>query len=525
MASARGLIWLQYARNTVVRDPSHDIRSLAPMRKYLPGNSPSGTAMATEAANLFSARSTYSGIARNRIGRADLVAQTVGALTPGLSALGTGHLLPDLVGPGFWLSTIGGFGVAFLLSMAYEEFSSRFSAAGSLYTYTAKGFGPVVALMVCIALILSYAAQVSFGLSGAAERAAAAWVAAGGAPLDGITMVAVIIAAACGCLAILLRGIRWSTRSVLGIEVVTIGFVVAVLTVWTLRYGLPDIAAFSLEGASPANILHGAALVAALTIAFESSAMLGLESYRPLRAVPTSTRFSLWIAAAIFAAANAVGTVGPDEAGLWTYRWFNVGSGVSALDAVLLGTLALSLMGLALAGWTALSRLLFVLSREGVIGRKLGATDNRGVPRLATWVVLPLALATIAMTWAIQGFTSTPNWWALVLTSTPVMFTAYGITALALIPLLHHIDELRLRVVLIAILAATGAFTVATDRLLRLGGWTETGMLAVTIVGGYWWHHRLRTRGKLRGVGEHEAPLKHDVYFSPSSDGDPHGGH
>lgn len=90
--------------------------------------------------------SLFDGIGRRQVGRPDLVAHSVAMLTPSLTALGSGLLLPRLVGPGFWISTLVGFGLAWLIVLVFDEFASRFSSAGSAYTYVAKSASIIFAL-------------------------------------------------------------------------------------------------------------------------------------------------------------------------------------------------------------------------------------------------------------------------------------------------------------------------------------------------------------------------------------------
>ncbi len=99
----------------------------------------------------FRERSVFDGLARRQVGQVDLIAHSVAVLTPSLSALGTGLALPAMVGPGFWLSALLGFGLAGALALVFDQFASRFNAAGSLYTYVAEGLGATVALIVGVA--------------------------------------------------------------------------------------------------------------------------------------------------------------------------------------------------------------------------------------------------------------------------------------------------------------------------------------------------------------------------------------
>ncbi|HTW16767.1 MAG TPA: APC family permease [Nocardioides sp.] len=445
----------------------------------------------------------------------DLVAHSVAVLTPSLSALGTGLALPAMVGPGFWVSTLLGFGLAGALALVLDQFASRFNAAGSLYTYVAKGLGATVALIVGVAMVLGYGVLAGFGLTGGARRLEAAWVATGGAPPAGYVGWLVVGLLVALCLVVIRRGIHCSTRAALVVESVSVLLLGVILLVWLTRYGLPGPEVFSLAGASVERIVAGAALIATLTVAFESCASLGLEADRPLRAVPASMRISLLVAGGLFFVATLVGSVQPDRRSILTWRWFAVGQEVSLLDAAALVVLGLSMVALAVCAWTVLSRLLFSFAREGILWAGLGRTDAHGVPVVATWCVLPVALAGPVVAWALgRSAPVVPG--DLLRATTVIMCVTYACAALALVPFLRSLDELRPATVALPLLALVGVGGVTWQAVTREAGGVSS--LPVLLLGGVavlglGWRVALgvaRPR-RVRGIGTHEEPLVADV--------------
>ena len=464
---------------------------------------------------MFRQRPVFVGLARGQVGHRDLVAHSLAVLTPSLSALGTGMVLPTMVGPGFWISTLLGFGLAFVLALVFDEFASRFNAPGSLYTYAAKGLGASVALVVGVSLVLGYAVLAGFGLTGAARRVEAAWSAAGGgAPPDlaGWALV-LVLTLACGWL--IHRGISRSSYTVLVIEALSLAMLALIGAVWLARYGMPGLEVLSLAGADPGRILAGAALIATLTVAFESCATLGLEAGRPLRTVPAAMRTSLLICGGTFLAANLVGTVhsGRDSASDW--RWFNLGETVSRPDAVVLVVLALSMVALALSAGTALSRLLFSFAREGIVWPALGRTNARGVPVAAAWCALALALVgPLVTSAAARSLALAPG--ELLRATTLIMCVSYGCVAAALIPFLRSLDELRARSAVLATTALVGVGAVTWHRIT--GPESGVSHLALALLGGVValgiaWRVALARRAppRRRPLGAHEEPLVGDV--------------
>lgn len=432
----------------------------------------------------FRDRSVFEGVARQEVGSLDLVAHSVAVLVPSLTALGTGLAFPATIGPGFWLSTLLGFGVVFLLASTFGEFSARFRSAGTLYTFVAKGLGAAPALVVAGCLVVGYAAMIGFGPSDAADRADAALSASG---LDGPgpwRIGALFVVGVLMCLYAMTRGIYWSTRAALVAEAASFVILVAVLVVWTLRYGLPSSGAFSLEGASPGRILLGAATIVALTLAFESSASLGLETRRPLREVPQALKSSLALAAMLFVVANVVATARPADApSIWSWRWLSPGADRSVGDALVLAVLAWSLVALSMCVWSALARLLFSMAREEILPAALGRVDARGIPMVATLAVLPLVMAppVLAMLAGVglDGFS-----WQLKLSASTVLCVAYASAAASLPLFLRSIDEVTRGSVVAAVLGGVGAAAVAVNEIaheLRDGNPLGLTLLAVAV--------------------------------------------
>ncbi|AWB93319.1 APC family permease [Aeromicrobium chenweiae] len=472
----------------------------------------------------FGRRSAFEGLARRQVGRRDLVAHSVAVLTPSLSALGTGLALPSIVGPGFWISTVLGFGLAALLAVVFDQFSSRFTAAGSLYTYVAKGLGATVALIVGVALVLGYGILIGFGLTGGARRFEGAWTAVGGSAPDNQAGWILVLLSAATCLLVMRRGIRWSTRAAFGAETVSILLLLTIFSVWVVRYGMPSAEAFSLSGASVEHVLAGAGMIAALTVAFESCASLGLETERPQGAVPAAMRTSLLVTGGLFLTANLVGTLAPpDDGPLWNRRWFNVEAQISWPDAVALVILGVSLLALALCAWTALSRLLFSFAREGIVWSALGRTGRGGVPVIAMWCILPLALLVPFAAW-VEGGSATAVSGHLLGASTTIMCVAYACAALALVPFLRTLDEVRARAVVASGLAFLGVSAVAAHRVVREAGqgscWAA-GLLGGVVVAGLAWRLAIRSRmpqGAVR-VGAHDVGLVHEVLLAGGPEG------
>ncbi|MEJ2851288.1 APC family permease [Nocardioides sp. CCNWLW212] len=476
----------------------------------------------------FRDRSVFEGVARREVGALDLVAHSVAVLVPSLTALGSGLAFPAVVGPGFWVSTLLGFGLVGLLTLTFNQFSTRFRSAGTLYTFVAKGLGPMLALVVGGGLIIGYSAMIGFGLGSGSRRAEAA-LAAGGVDLfagTGRELVLLVVGASM-CLYAISRGIHWSTRAALAVEVVSLVVLVVVLGTWIERYGWPGPEVLSLEGASLSRILLGAGLIVTLTLAYESSASLGLETKRPFAEVPFALRWSLVLAAVLFAFANLVATQRPADApSVFSWRWFSPGADRSVADALVLVVLAWSLVALALCVWCALARLVFSLAREGVLPDALGRVNARGIPMTAALAVTPLAVLPTMVGVLAQDEGGSFGWELKVATSV-VICTAYALTALSLLLFLRRLDEVTPVPVVAAVVSGVGAAAVAVNELvteLRDGTYLAVGLLVASAVLGLLMRlgtARRRVTGD-RYVGMHDEALASSVILPPEERADSH---
>lgn len=410
---------------------------------------------------------------------------------------------------------MAGFGLALVLSSVLSEFAQRFASGGSLYTFTAKGLGPSAALIVGVSLLLGYGVLVGAGVTGAVQRSGSAWFAFSGREVGndaGLIGVGLVTAA---CVVIIAAGISYASRVALVLEAVSIVVLMAVLCALVVRFGMPQWDALSLGGASPGKIAVAAALIATLTVAFESSAALGLEAERPMHDIPFAMRSGLLLTGGLFVAANAVGTVLPDSMDIWSFRWFGIGQTISTIDAVVLLLLGASYVALAFCTWNAMARLIFSFAREGILPKALGLTTSRGVPWLAVAVVIPVVLVVPVVRWA-AGDSPSAGSWGMLRIATVIVSIAYGITAVALVSFLIRIDELRPSTLVKAGVGVVGVIGVVAERIVAETSDDDRTMvvwLAAVVVVSLCW--RVTITGRLahrRAVlGAHEEPLVSDV--------------
>lgn len=457
-------------------------------------------------------RSVFDGLDRRVVTSGDLVAHSVAVICPSASALSTSFSLPHVVGPGAWLSVVVGVGLSWLLARAFGEFGSRFVAPGSLYTYAAKGLGATVALFVGCSMLLGYGALIGYGFADANRQTGRAWEALGGDPPGVAAGVGVVVGSALLCVWVMRRGIRWSSRFAFTTEAVALTTLAVVLLVTASRYGVSLGSALSLEGADPTRVLTGAAMIMTVTVGFESCAALGVEARRPFLEVPRAMRVSVLLTGGLILA-GVIASSGLQER--LRGRWFSPGAAVSPVDGLVLLIIAASYVALALCAWTALVRLLFALSREGILPPALGRTDRRtGIPTVGIVVTFPVLI--VVPVWGLLDHETALPPYDLLVAATVTLFVAYGTTALAVVPFLARLRELTARTVAVA-LAATGGTALMTwveltNDLADGDHLVLTTLAVVLAVAVSWWLFLVLRRPRaIAQVGTHEEPLASDV--------------
>jgi amino acid transporter len=171
-----------------------------------------------------------------------------------------------------------------LVGYCISQFARRMAAAGSLYSFTAKGLEPTAAIVSGVGLALGYALLsmstlllTAFYFLQFAHRAAL------------VVPTAVVVVISLGGVAAfcMIRGISVSSRVVLVVESVSIAGILVVLAVLVVRHGVHlDTRLLRASGSSAHGIGRGVALTITSFVGFESSAALGAEARRPHQSVP-----------------------------------------------------------------------------------------------------------------------------------------------------------------------------------------------------------------------------------------------
>jgi len=332
------------------------------------------------------------GLRRRRIGPMDVAAQSFAAVAPAGVALMNPGTVSRQAGPYALASVITTVLVVVLLAFVMSQFTRRIASAGSLYTFVVRGLGPRAGVVAGACLGVGYGSIAIVCIVDAAARVQRMSGGGVGAAILVVVTTVVLIAA------VNALGVRISTRVLLIVEalaVVTVS-VIAVAVLVGSHGRLP--AAQPVVGLDMHAVLAGVAVGLIAFVGFESGIALGPETRRPLASV---TRALGWTVLAVslsylLAATAQLAGQAPFHRSGEISEMAATGLGLHGLTAFVEVIIILSFLACALATTTALVRLLFVMSREGLVGDVFGRTGARGTPA-AGGALVAAAVGAIAL--------------------------------------------------------------------------------------------------------------------------------
>lgn len=342
---------------------------------------------------------------KRTLGRFDLIAMGVGAIVGAGIFVTTGVAAATKAGPAIVLSFVLAGAICVLVALCYSELASMTPLSGSAYTYTRATLGESPAFLVGWNLLLEYAvaaAAVAIGWSGLFTAMLNSLfgvtlpreITAG--PADGgiVNLPALFITAA--IIAVLIFGVELTATVVKALVTVTIAVLILVIAI-----GAPQVDTANWTPFMPFGV-HGIAAGAALAffayLGFDIVATSAEETRDPARDLPWGIIGSVVVATGLYAAVSAVLT------GVAPYPSLNnaapVATALGAIGAGWIGQVILVASVIALTKGLLMlcygqTRLIFAMSRDGMLPRALCHTSPRGAPvRLS--LLLGAAIALVA---------------------------------------------------------------------------------------------------------------------------------
>ena len=238
-------------------------------------------------------------------------------------------------------------------------------------------------MLVAWAIVVAYAVIAMVVIAGSGQFFGQFLVLLG---WDGATSTAfqVVLALAIGGTAVTLalRDVKVSMRAALTLEVISIVAITAVLLATVFKHGIVDKAQFEFDGVTLHGVVLGMVLALTGYVGFESAASLGQESDNPRRAVPRAIRINVLTCGTYFIIGSYVYILGFDKMGTditasaAPLNDLAAGAGVSWLRYVIDLGIAIGFIAVTVAALTAVSRVLFNMSREGLLPSALGEVSE-----------------------------------------------------------------------------------------------------------------------------------------------------
>ncbi len=311
-------------------------------------------------------------------------------------------------GQGTWLAYL--FGTVMLLFVVFglNQFASRSSSAGSMYAYTGKGLGPTCGVLSGWALMWCYLFIGVAGLCGFEIFSNAFLNAIGiSGTLPAILLFAV---SASVCWLVAYKDIRISSLLMLGLEALSVSFILGLAFVVLFKHGLSvQTSQLKLSGTS----IHGLNFAVVITIfslvGFESATTLGGEAKNPLKTIPRAVIWSLLLTGAfmvfmsyveVFATRHSSTSLASltaplnTIAAIYKVQFFKVPISLGAM---------VSFFSLSLSCLNAGARIIFPMSRHDVLpapGGKAHPTHRTPHMAISAFIMIMFAVPTILHIWS-----------------------------------------------------------------------------------------------------------------------------
>src|SRR5277367_3894311 len=330
-------------------------------------------------------KKTHTRLKTNALNFWEVLAQAVALISPSMTAALIVPLMFGTAGTAGWLCYL--FGTIMLLFVAFSlnQFSKRYTSAGSMYEYTVKGVGPKIGGMSGWSLIWAYMFIGIAGVTGFTHFASKLLTQAGASGYlshPSITLFAICVFSAWF---LAYKDITFSTILMLIFEGVSVLVIMILACVALAKTGFVDTTQLHPVGHGLGDIGLGVVVAIFSLVGFECATAFGEEAKKPLITIPRAVIASLLITGAFFvfityvethALANNNPTLDQLTAPLTTLsenlgmKWMGVIIEVGAMT---------SFFALAMSCLNAGSRILFTMARYGIFPISMGSTHKHNL--------------------------------------------------------------------------------------------------------------------------------------------------
>ncbi len=330
-------------------------------------------------------KKTHTRLKLNALNFWEVLAQAVALISPSMTAALIVPLMFGTAGTAGWLCYL--FGTIMLLFVAFSlnQFSKRYTSAGSMYEYTVKGLGPKTGGLSGWSLIWAYMFIGIAGVTGFthfATKLLGLTGATGYLSHPSITLFALCVFAAWF---LAYKDITFSTILMLIFEGVSVALIVMLAFLALAKTGVVDAAQLHPVGHGLKDIGLGVVVAIFSLVGFECATAFGEEARNPLKTIPRAVIVSLLLTGAFFvfityvethALANNNPPLDMLDAPLTTLsqnlgvKWMGVLISIGAM---------ISFFALALSCLNAGARVLFTMGRYGIFPISIGSSHKHNL--------------------------------------------------------------------------------------------------------------------------------------------------
>lgn len=372
-------------------------------------------------------------------------------------------------GVGTWFAYTFALVGILLVSFSINVFARRSASPGSIYTYVATGLGPTWGITIGWALFIAYVACASSVTSGFANYVNVLVKDIFGlkADLSAGVLGGIITLSVVGSWFVAHKDVRLSTRLMLGLELLSVSFILLVVVIALAHnHFRVDRSQLVLKDLTPSKLRLGLVFAIFSFTGFESATSLGTEARNPLRTIPRAVWQSALFVGVLFIISSYVEVLGfagsnvPLDKSDAPLQVLAVQANVPFLGVLITIGAIISFFACVLASITASSRVLFLMSRHGLLPRTLGgAHESNETPHVAIAASALLALVPAAAL-ALAGQGMFAIYGLIGTTATLGFIVAYIAVAVAAPIYLRRRGELRWHNVVIS-LGGIGFMVVA----------------------------------------------------------------
>src|SRR3984957_7562353 len=361
-------------------------------------------------------KNTHTRLKINALNFWEVLAQAVALISPSMTAALIVPLMFGTAGTAGWLCYL--FGTIMLLFVAFSlnEFSKRYTSAGSMYEYTVKGLGPKAGGPSGWCLIWAYMFIGIAGVTGFthfATKLLALTSASGYLSHPSITLFAICVLAAWF---LAYKDITFSTILMLIFEGVSVALILMLAFLALSKTGVVDAAQLHPVGHGLKDIGLGVVVAIFSLVGFECATAFGEESKKPLVTIPRAVIASLLLTGTFFvfityvethALAGNNPTLDQLDAPLTT---LSANLGVKWMGVLISMGAMISFFALALSCMNAGARVLFTMGRYGIFPISVGSAHKKNLTPHVAITLFALIQFFIPTTFILLSYAAVGGW-------------------------------------------------------------------------------------------------------------------